>query len=192
MLRNAGGCTFAADPALDCTRAGYLWTADADPSVLRARIARTETAKPSIDITALRRCEFQRDRSLHLRLKLLDGDLRLDLVDCRQLAGLTAIEPAVDLSRDLEPQLLSIRRLAKLARGVSSEMIDQRVNRLVEALRVADAIAEGASLRRIGLGMFGGDWPGDGEYLKSRVRRRVHLSGDLFRAGPNGVLVATI
>jgi hypothetical protein len=63
---------------------------------------------------------------------------------------------------------------------------------LVEALRVGDAIAAGASQRAIGLGIYGGDWPGDGEHLKSRVRRMIPLAAALFRAGPRGVLAGRI
>lgn len=193
MLRNAGGCTFAADPALDCARARYLWTADADPRVLRARIACSkEIAEPSIDISALHRCELRRDSSLHLRLKLFDGDLRLDLIDCLSLPKMAAIEPALDFARSLEPQLSSVRRLHALTRGACLKPRGQRVAMLVEALRVSDAVRSGASLREIGLGIHGGDWPGDGEHLKSRVRRRVYLSQALKRAGPRRVLAAEI
>src|SRR3546814_2270295 len=98
------------------------------------------------------------------------------------------IEPAIDLRRAIDPQIASLRRLDALMRGDILETRDQRLVRLVEALRAADAIAAGASLRDIGVGAFGGDWPGDGEHLKSRVRRRVALAVELTRAGPRGVL----
>ncbi|WP_150290012.1 DNA -binding domain-containing protein [Sphingobium estronivorans] len=70
---------------------------------------------------------------------------------------------------------------------------DRRMPRLVEALRVLDALACGASLTAIGAVLVGADriardWPGDGEHLKSWVRRRVMLARRLQRAGPRGVM----
>src|SRR3546814_14755057 len=98
------------------------------------------------------------------------------------------IEPAIDLRRAIDPQIASLRRLDALMRGDILETRDQRLVRLVEALRAADAIAAGASLRDIGVGAFGGDWPGDGEHLKSRVRRRVALDRQIVVYG-NSVYV---
>jgi hypothetical protein len=118
--------------------------------------------------------------------------LRLDLIEGAILRGPMTIEPAIDLRRAVDPQLASLRRLETLMRGDDLENRDQRLVRLVEALRVADAIATGASLRDIGLGAFGYDWPGDGEHLKSRVRRRVELAVELMRASPHDVLTGGI
>ncbi|MCW6531315.1 DUF2285 domain-containing protein [Sphingomonas sp. MMSM20] len=118
--------------------------------------------------------------------------MRIDLVDGAIIPGCMTIEPAVDFRRPLHPQLESIRRLEALVRGDRRSICDQRFVRLVEALRAADALAAGASLREIGLGMLGDDWPGDGEHLKSRARRRVALAGELTRAGPGAVLARRI
>lgn len=118
--------------------------------------------------------------------------MRLDLVDGLIEPGSLTIEPVIDLCRPLEPQLLSVRRLDALLHGDCPLAVDQRLIRLVEALRTADALAAGASLRDIGEGMFGGDWPGDGEHVKSRVRRRVVLADALLRAGSLGVLARAI
>ncbi|MEO1168733.1 MAG: DUF2285 domain-containing protein [Pseudomonadota bacterium] len=70
---------------------------------------------------------------------------------------------------------------------------DRRLTRLVEALRVGDAIADGATLREIAAvlradkaGML--DWPGAGDSIKSWVRRRVDLAWRLRVAGPSAVL----
>jgi hypothetical protein len=65
---------------------------------------------------------------------------------------------------------------------------EPRLARLVLGLRVLDARRGGASLRDIAHGLFGEcDWPGDGDCIKSRVRRLVALSEAMERAGPVGV-----
>ena len=106
---------------------------------------------------------------------------------------MVAIRPTIDLTRPTEPQIHSVRRLAALATGAPEPIErDATLVRLVAALRVRDALADGASQRDIGLGVFGDDWPGDGEHLKSRVRRMIPFSAKLARAGPRGVVQARI
>ena len=67
---------------------------------------------------------------------------------------------------------------------------DRRLPRLIEALRVLDALRDGASLRAIGAALFGAEqkWPGAGDHLKSYVRRRVVLARRMAQAGPVGIL----
>lgn len=191
-LLRAGGSTFAADPARDCVRSDYMWTAAADPHVLLGRVLSQRASDRAMDLSQIRCCEWRHDGRRHVRIDQPDGVMRLDLVDGDIATVALRIEPAVDLLRPLEPQFASIRRLHALCRGETSSVHDQRFVRLVEALRVSDALAAGASLREIALGILGGDWPGDGEYLKSRARRRVALAATLVRVGPRGVLAAQI
>lgn len=187
-----GGSTFAADPARDCVRSDYMWTAAADPHVLVARVLSHPGQDAAINLSQVPCSAWSLDGCRHVRFDLPEGVLRLDLVDGDIATVALRIEPAVDLLRPLEPQFASIRRLHALCRGETSSVHDQRFVRLVEALRVSDALAAGASLREIALGILGGDWPGDGEYLKSRARRRVALAATLVRVGPRGVLAAQI
>ncbi|MBO9601849.1 MAG: DUF2285 domain-containing protein [Novosphingobium sp.] len=125
----------------------------------------------------------------HLLLQLSSGTLQLDVCgECTNLPP-SSIMPVIDLGRELWPQLRSVCRLVSVLQGgVERRLVDRRLQRLVQALRVADALAVGASQREIGLGIYGGDWPGDGEHLKSRVRRMIVLARRLVRAGPGGVL----
>jgi hypothetical protein len=171
-----------------------MWAAAADPRVLRARawpVATTDDR--GIDLASLSHCVRTGDGCEHVRLDLAGGVIRLDLAEGTVHAGPVSLEPAIDLGRALAPQLESIRRLVALLRGEVAGYCDRRLGRLVEALRAADALAAGASLRDIGVDLFSGeDWPGDGEYLKSRVRRRVDLAQELIRAGPRAVLHQTI
>ncbi|WP_066961510.1 DNA -binding domain-containing protein [Rhizorhabdus dicambivorans] len=125
----------------------------------------------------------------HVRL---DGaePLRLDVVAGSILDGPVRLEPALCLDRDVERQILAIRRLRALLAGDPLPVEpDPRLPRLVLALRVLDARREGASLRAIGTVLLdNSDWPGEGEWMKSAVRRLVALAGALQKAGPRGVL----
>ncbi|WP_296614649.1 DUF2285 domain-containing protein [Sphingomonas sp.] len=168
-----------------------MWTAAADPHVLRARILAPSASGGAIDLYRFPHFVRRGEDCCHVRFDLHDGALRLDLVGDFVTGG-GCIEPALDLGRDLESQLAAIRRLDALLRGCASPSRDQRFVRHVEALRAADALAAGASLRDIALGILGEDWPGDGEHLKSRARRRVRLAAELMRAGPSAVLARTI
>lgn len=106
------------------------------------------------------------------------------------LDGPVRLEPALRLDRDVERQFLAIRRLHALLAGVTLPIEpDPRLPRLVLALRTLDACKEGASLREIGTVLLGNaGWPGDGEWMKSAVRRLVALASVLEKAGPRGVL----
>ena len=166
-----------------------MWTTDADRCVLRGRsIPMSGSMGAGIDLSRFPRCTWQGAVCHHVRLDLPDGAMRLDLVGDAIGPDAVMVEPAIDLGRPLDPQLASLRRLDALCRGDGPPCIDQRFVRLVEALRAADALASGASLRDIGVALVGDDWPGDGEHVKSRARRRGGLAAALSRAGARGVL----
>lgn len=119
--------------------------------------------------------------------------LQLDGLDGVFAGGPQRVSPAIAHDRPLGPQFDSVRRLdAFLHHRREQPNVGLRFGRLVEALRVGDAIAAGASQREIGLGIHGGYWPGDGEHLKSRVRRMIILAAHLARVGPLGVLAGRI
>lgn len=129
----------------------------------------------------------------HVLLHLPGETLQLEGFDGALDGGPRRISALIDFGRALEPQLESVRRLDAFLLGREPPTdVGTRFGRLVEALRVGDAIAAGASQRAIGLGIYGGDWPGDGEHLKSRVRRMIPLAAALSRAGPRGVLAGRI
>jgi len=82
----------------------------------------------------------------------------------------------------LEARLLTVRRLLTLwrrgrfVRALFPPMTG--LPRRLEALRVADALAAGASYREIAIALFGearvrAEWNGPSDFLLSRVRRRV-------------------
>ncbi|MBV2147522.1 DUF2285 domain-containing protein [Sphingobium sp. AS12] len=152
-----------------------------------------EVSGPRLDLSRVKYRAVVAENVCHLLIDLPSGTLQLLVRGADVLRGdALSIVPQVDLGRPLDPQLREIRRLAKLVDGVTEGENDQRLARLVDALRVGDALREGASQRDIALGIYGGDWPGDGEHLKSRVRRMIPLACALVRAGPRAVLAGRI
>lgn len=175
---------------LDCARAVPLWTSAMDPFVLDASV---EVGGCLLDLSHLDHRVVRADGRSHLLLELPAGMLQLDLRVTGSQREIVALTPTIDLARPIEPQFHSARRLAALVAGVPEPVSHEAgLARLVAALRVRDALAAGASQRDIGLGIFGKEWPGDGEHLKSRVRRMIPFASTLVRAGPRAVLAGLI
>lgn len=126
----------------------------------------------------------------HLCLRTPSTFLRLDVIEGSVLDGPVALEPAVHLAAGLECQIVALRRIDRLLRGLPNKPAsDPRLTRLVMALRVADALAAGASLRVVAREILeADDWPGDGDWAKSWSRRVTSLARALLIAGPAGVL----
>ncbi|WP_294136919.1 DUF2285 domain-containing protein [Sphingobium sp.] len=163
-----------------------IWTAAANPRLLTVVPARSG---PALDLARIGHRAARTGDRRHVLLHLSRQTLQLDGLDGALDDGPRRISALIDFGRNLEPQLESVRRLDAFLSGREPPTdLGTRFGRLVEALRVGDAIAAGASQRAIGLGIYRGDWPGDGEHLKSRVRRMIPLAAALVRAGPRGVL----
>lgn len=161
-----------------------------DPFVLDASV---EVGGCLLDLSHLKHRVVRAGSRSHLLLELPAGMLQLDLRDTGDQCKIVAVRPMIDLARSIEPQFHSARRLAALLAGIPEPIPrEPGLARLVAALRVRDALADGASQRDIGVGVFAGDWPGDGEHLKSRVRRMIPFASEVVRAGPQAVLAARI
>jgi len=175
---------------LDCARTVPLWTGAMNPFVLDVSFKDCECL---LDLSHLDHRVVRAGSRSHLLLELPAGILQLDLQGTGDQREIAAVTPTIDLARQIEPQFQSARRLAALLAGIPEPVPrEPRLGRLVAALRVHDALADGASQRDIGLGIFGDDWPGDGEHLKSRVRRMIPFAAELVKAGPQGVLQTRI
>jgi hypothetical protein len=184
-LSLAGVCSFVDDPGLSAAQVTPVWSALFDPSVLKVHAGALKGSGPTLDLArddiAIRAGPAAR------HIVINDGSgLRLDVVSGTVRAGSTSLSPLVDLGRDLEPQLRSVRQLHAAMQGSPARARPDHVFlRLVDALRVTDARAAGVSLRDIGLHVLAGaEWPGDGEHLKSRVRRLIEMGDRLRAAGP--------
>lgn len=127
----------------------------------------------------------------HLLIGGDGGAVRLDLAGFDPAAD-AAVAVALPLSALQWPAAMRLsRRLGGSAPPLPASP-DRRMLRLVEALRVADALAGGASLRGVARMVAGShaarDWPGAGEHLKSMARRRVALARRLVAGGARAVL----
>ncbi|WP_412072788.1 DUF2285 domain-containing protein [Sphingopyxis sp. GC21] len=93
---------------------------------------------------------------------------------------------------DAEAQVLPLRRLAGLYRtGQFLPALfprERKVERLIEVLRVADALSAGASQREIAACLFGTerisrDWRAASDSLRSQVRRLVSRARHMAAGG---------
>lgn len=183
-----GGCTFAEEPGRSASAARLLWSAAFDPSVLRARPARG--AAPSDVAPSLATClAVAGDRRLHAVIGGVHHGVRIDIA--------SSVEP-LPLDRLIFPftvavaprQLAEFRQLVGLARGQPlAGITPPRLYRVVLALRVIDALGEGATLRAIGETFVrAGDWPGRGESTKSAARRLFSTARTMWIDGPRSIL----
>lgn len=197
-LRKCGDCTFAEDPDRPFADARIIWSAPMDPSVLQVRARRPRAGENELDLAAIA-CKIHCVRAgaiEHVACKLGSALIRLDVIEGSVFAGPVHLEALVPLSRQLPWRIGAMRELAKgwdLARSVSGQAPD-KVNaaRLVEALRVLDALNSGASLHAIARTLYGIDvsWPGNGECTKSRTRRIVAKARQLKETRPSDILSA--
>jgi len=96
-----------------------------------------------------------------------------------------------------EARLLPLRRLAGLLRTgrflPALFPAERRVERLIDVLRIADALSAGASQREIAAVLFGSerissDWRAVSDSLRSRVRRLVREARRMATGGYRGVM----
>jgi hypothetical protein len=126
----------------------------------------------------------------YVRIESGRGPIRLDVVDDGIVATAAMIRPELRLDDSFASQLIAARRLYRLlTKQPLDPDEDKRLPALVLALRALDARRQGCGLREIALSLLGlTDWPGKGDWVKSRARRLVDLAGRMEQAGPRGVL----
>lgn len=122
----------------------------------------------------------------HVRIDVTEGSL----VSGRPVLLQYAVTGLVGVAT--EARLMPLRRLAALCRtgrflpGLFPR--DPRLDRLIEILRVHDALAAGASQRDIALHFFGSeriprDWRAASDSLRSRVRRLIRNARRMASGG---------
>lgn len=192
------GCLCISDPER-LAMPPMLWSIDVQPSVLCVEARHREQD----DLSAFDLRRWRQHSTLvvgpaereHLLLSGYGQRLRLDVV-----AG-TVREGAVDLrylftpDSDTEPAITTLRRfLCMLRTGNVPALPTDRglaTRRSIDAVRVHDALATGASIRDIAILLFGADrvrseWHAPGEALKSQCRRLIaharHMADGGYKA----------
>lgn len=173
-----------------------IWSAAIDPRVLGVRCIREpEDGRGALLGRAHRwRVVVGENGCEHVWLGTGSEPLRIDVMAGSIRDGCVRIEPAVDLRRDLQPQIAALRKLDRFLQGMAWTTVeDKALTRHVLALRAADARRHGCSLRHVARDVLGlHDWPGDGECEKSRVRRIVASGEALIERGAAGAFLRPI
>lgn len=193
-----GGFTFAESPETVASDARLIWRADLDPGTLPVTAVPASTADPdAIDPADLAPwLTLVAGETGHEHAVLSDGHrrIRLDVVSGTLRHGPVVLSYHLTGTVSVAARVLPLRRLLAFAEHrrfmASLFPADPRLSRWVDALRVHDALMDGASQRDIAQALFGKervahDWQGSSDSLRSRVRRLVaearRLAGGGYR-----------
>lgn len=126
----------------------------------------------------------------HVRVDTCGRPVRLDAVEGTLLAGPAFLTFELGLGPRLSAQLAALGELRLLLAGRRAKTsMPQQLHRQLLALAAHDARTDGVNLRMIADILLGrGDWPGDGEHRKSRVRRLITKGAAMVRAGPRAIM----
>lgn len=126
----------------------------------------------------------------HVRIDHAGHVLRLDIVEGTLAGGPTFLQCDLAIGARLPAQVATALTLRDLIFGtITASSFQDRLADSLLRLWAFDASGAGASLREIADLLLGpGDWPGDGEHRKSRVRRLVAWGRAVVVAGPSAVL----
>jgi hypothetical protein len=174
-----------------------FWRAELDPAVVTVGATPAEPGDPeAIDLGLLRAlATLARSATGQEYIALSDGwrRLRLDVVDGSVGdTGWVRFDYRLAGFQHLAPRLLTLTRLVALRQDgrLAHHLypIAAGLPRRIEALRVADALADGASYRDIALVLFGetrvrADWRTRSDYLLSRIRRRAAEARRMLAGG---------
>ncbi|HMI20858.1 MAG TPA: DUF2285 domain-containing protein [Sphingomonas sp.] len=177
---------FRENPDRIAPKALIVWRADIDPGTLRVIAAPTRSRDPDgLPLHSLRRwISLVPGMDGREHAVLSDGlhHLRLDVEQGTLAGGPVVLHYLLHGTRDARPKLRTLRRLTaiSLERRFTPSLFpaDPRQDHWLWALRVGDALREGASQREIAEILYGpartrGEWQGHSDSLRSRVRRLV-------------------
>lgn len=200
-LRKRWGCLVVGDATRSVPAHPILWDASLDASALRLearrRIANDKEAFDIRNWTSHAVIVTENDRSEHLLLHRGGRRMHLHIVAGTLLEGPVALQLSICGSADFEPAMVALKRFMYLHhRGewLPERALSDRVSRRTQAaLRVHDAMAAGASIRDIGIMLFGearveAQWRDPGESLKSQCRRLIALARGMAGGGYKDLL----
>jgi len=184
ICRDRWNCLFIEDPNVRVPDVPMLWSPGLDASVLRveARAAVAGTSNSfDLDQYSARAALIKEDggdeqcllyeRRNHIHMHVIDGTL---------LDGPVQLRFDIDWSDQFEPVIFTLRRILHLCRSGEKlpdrPVSDRMRHRAISMLRVHDALTAGASIRDIGIMLYGlarieAEWRDPGESLKSQCRR---------------------
>lgn len=194
------GCLYIEAPELRAAEVSMLWSSALDPRVLRV------VASPcSCHDAAAFDLRQWADRAViiigdadrkHILLRG-DPDIRLDVFAGTLHDGPVSFLFDMAGSDNYGPSIRSLRHfLASYCSGGASPLPSARNSlprRMIDALRVHDALHQGASIRDIGIMLFGmirveAEWQSPGEALKSCCRRLIAYSRFMASGGHRKLL----
>ena len=184
------GCLHIEDPHLHAPDATILWSAQIDPSVLRVEAVppRSSGRAPSFDLrrwVSLACLVKQAVGSESLLLRDGLNSIRLDIMSGSLLDGPVALRFDIHGTDPVDSKVDTLRRFLHFQRTgmipAPSLPRVRRHQRVSLALRVHDALSQGASIRDVGIMLFGFgrvdvEWEASGESLKSASRRLIALA----------------
>ena len=203
--RSNGGCTFAEHPGRAAPEARIIWHADLDPGTLATVARPADPADPdSLHLECIAPwLTIATDEAGREHAVLSNGwhHIRLDIEE-GQLTGHQAVMLHFRLQGIVssEQRLLPLHRLLDLCRRQRFAHAlfppNPGIGRLIDMLRVHDALSLGASQREIGAALFGNqriaqDWSGPSDSLRSRVRRLVRETRMMARGGYRSIMKRT-
>lgn len=193
------GCLNQPDPSQSWRDVSILWSSAVDPSVLEVMaLPPAESRRPTFD---LHRCGAKAvivhgsDRQ-HVLIRANREAVRLDVLSGSLADGSVALLHHFAGTEVIEPTLAALRRFLAFCRGESLPTARRssppRLRRHLLVLRVHDALAHGASIRDIGVMLFGSErvrqeWAG--EALKSQCRRLIARSREMAAGGYRSLLL---
>lgn len=186
------GCLAMPDASLGWAEAPVLWSAAVDASVLQVvalPVMDRQTQPFDLIGSAARATIIRRENREHVLLGVGAGAIRLDVAGGSLLEGPVSLMHDLAGVADLEPALAALRRFLDFRRTghlMAVPPASQRPRRQVLALRVHDALVAGASIRDVGVMLFGvqrvrEEWAG--EALKSQCRRLIAMARNMAAGG---------
>lgn len=187
------GCLNMPDAERRCTDAPLLWSAEIDRSVLRVLALPTSGRLGTpFDLAACGTKAFvvNAGECQHVLLGGRAGSIRLDVLSGSLLDGPVSLVLALAGMEEDGPAMVTLRRFLQLRCTGRIPALStrgcQRLQRQVLALRVHDALAAGASIRDVGVMLFGFERVRDewaDEALKSHCRRLITLVREMVAGG---------
>lgn len=194
--RERWGCLFIEDADERDPDIPMLWDPSLDASVLRVEARSAAAELPNV--FDLDQCESKaalvqaRDGDEHCLLYRGRNHIHLHVIDGTLLEGPVQLRFYIGWSGVFEPAISTLRRFLYLCRSgdilPDRPVSDRTRHRALSMLRVHDALTAGASIRDIGIMLFGlarieAEWRDPGESLKSQCRRLIAAARTMAAGG---------